>query len=105
MKFIVSSGDLLHHLLMVNGAIVSKPVIPILENFLFTIDNGVLSISSTDLETSMTTSMKVESDGNVKVAVPSKLLVDYLRTLPDQPITCTVADGGNSIEITNGPGR
>ena len=59
MKFIVAAPDLLEHLLKVNGAIVSKPVLPILDNFLFDIKSGILTISTTDLETSMSTSHKV----------------------------------------------
>ena len=52
MKFVASSSTLLQHLLTVNGAIMSKPIIPILENFLFEVKGGELHIYSTDLETS-----------------------------------------------------
>jgi DNA polymerase-3 subunit beta len=105
MKFIVQSAELLQHLLKVNGAIVSKPVLPILENFLFDIKGGVLTISATDLETSMTTSMSVDSKEDIQVAVPSKIIIDYLRNLPEQPVTFTVDEEHFSIEVTTGVGR
>ncbi|MFZ9969739.1 MAG: DNA polymerase III subunit beta, partial [Bacteroidia bacterium] len=87
MKFIAPSSELLQHLLTVNGAIMSKPLIPILENFLFDIKGNQLTIFSTDLETSMTTTMSVESKDDMRVAVPSKMVIDILRSLPEQPVT------------------
>ena len=90
MNFIAPSSELLQHLLTVNGAIMSKPIIPILENFLFDISDNQLKIYSTDLETSMTTSMAVESKENMKVAVPSKMVIDILRSLPDQGVTFNI---------------
>jgi len=105
MKFIVSTSTLLHHLQTVAGVVVSKPVIPILETFLFDIKGGELVVSATDLETSMTTAIKVEADEDVTIAVPSKLCMDILRTLPDQPVTFSIDASTNSIEIHSGTGR
>jgi DNA polymerase III subunit beta len=59
MKFSVSSTELLKHLQIANGAIGSNPVLPILEDFLFKIENKTLKISATDLETSIETSLEV----------------------------------------------
>lgn len=105
MKFIVSTSTLLHHLQTVAGVVVSKPVIPILETFLFDIKSGHLTISASDLETSMTTAIKVDADEDVTIAVPSKLCMDILRTLPDQPVTFSIETENNSIEIHSGNGR
>ena len=105
MKFIAPSNELLQHLLTVNGAIISKPVLPILENFLFDIKGNTLTISSTDLETSMTTSMQIEAKEDMRLAVPSKLIIDTLRALPDQPVTFSVDENNFSIEVINTNGR
>jgi DNA polymerase-3 subunit beta len=105
MKFIAPSNELLQHLLTVNGAIISKPIIPILENFLFSIENGKLTIFSTDLDTSMTTELAVESKEDMRVAVPSKMVIDILRTLPDQPVTFNVDNDSYGIEVINNNGR
>ena len=67
MRFIVSTSTLLKHLQTVNGASSSSTVLPILENFLFEIKEGSLTISATDLQTSMTTSLPVESKKGVKL--------------------------------------
>ncbi len=105
MRFIVSTSTLLKQLQAVNGASSSSTVLPILENFLFEINEGVLNISATDLQTSMTTSLAVESKENGKIAIPSRILIDTLKTLPDQPITFNVDDDTFAIEINAGDGK
>ncbi|MFN5250180.1 MAG: DNA polymerase III subunit beta [Bacteroidia bacterium] len=105
MKFIAPSNELLQHLLTVNGAIMSKPLIPILENFLFDIKGGKLTIYSTDLETSMTTDMQVEAKEDMRVAVPSKMAIETLRALPDQPVTFNIDNDNFSIEVVSNKGH
>ncbi len=105
MKFIVAAPELLEHLTRVSGAIVSKPVLPILDNFLFDIKGGNLTISTTDLETSMSTSLKVESKDDILVAIPSKLLIETVKMLNDQPITFTVNEDTYGIELSTSYGR
>lgn len=105
MRFIVSTSTLLKQLQAVNGASSSSTVLPILENFLFEIKDGVLTVSATDLQTSMTTSLSVESKEDGKVAIPSKILLETLKTLPDQPISFSVDDKTFAIEISAGDGK
>ena len=105
MKFSVSSSELLKQLTIAGGAIGSNPVLPILEDFLFTIENNLLTIAATDLETSITTSIEVMSDSNASVAVPARILLDTLKALPDQPITFSIDDETFGIEITSAYGK
>ncbi|PHX92795.1 MAG: DNA polymerase III subunit beta [Flavobacteriales bacterium] len=105
MNFIATSSELLQHLLTVNGAIMSKPIIPILDNFLFDISENQLKIYSTDLETSMITTMPVTCKESIKVAVPSKMIIDILRSLPDQGVTFSVDPQTFGIEVVNNNGR
>ncbi|MEO0058495.1 MAG: hypothetical protein RLZZ312_142 [Bacteroidota bacterium] len=105
MKFSVSSSDLLKQLQLVSGAIASNPVLPILEDFLFTIQDNRLVIAATDLETSITTELDVMADGNGAIAVPAKILLDTLKALPQQPITFAYSEDNFSIEITSAYGK
>lgn len=105
MKFSVSSTDLLKQLQIVNGAIGSNPVLPILEDFLFTISNNKLTISATDLETTIRTSLDIQSSGDGSVAIPAKILMDTLKALPQQPITFSIDEDTFGIEITSAYGR
>ncbi len=105
MKFSVSSSELLKQIQVANGAIATNPVLPILDDFLFTIKKNQLTISATDLETSITNRLEVMSDGDSVVAIPAKILLDTLKALPDQPITITVDDETFAITITSAYGK
>lgn len=105
MRFIAPSHELLHHLMKVQGAIISKPLVPILENFLFDIKGNKLSIFSTDLETSMTTEMTVEASDEMKIAVPSRMVLETLRSLGNTPVTFNVDENNFGIEAVVGGGR
>lgn len=105
MKFIVSSSALLKQLQVISGALSTNTVLPIIENFLFEINNGNLTVSATDLQTTMTTSLSVEAKENGKIAVPSKILLDTLKILPEQPITFTINADNFAIEMTAGDGK
>ena len=105
MKFSVSSTELLKQLQIASGAIGSNPVLPILEDFLFKIENKRLTIAATDLETSIATSIEVLADDDFSVAIPAKILLDTLKALPQQPITVTVQPDNWGIEITSSYGK
>jgi DNA polymerase-3 subunit beta len=105
MRFIVSTSTLLKQLQSVSGALSNSTVLPILENFLFEIKNGNLTISATDLQTSMTTSLPVEAKENGRIAIPSRILLDTLKSLPEQPIAFNIDDTTFAIEINAGDGK
>lgn len=105
MKFIVSTDALLKNLTAISGVIGNNNVLPILEDFLFDIQSGKLMTYSTDLETSMSSSIEVEAKEDIKIAVPAKILLDTLKTLPEQPLTFTIEPETNGIEITSNNGK
>ncbi len=105
MKFSISSAELLKKIQLANGAIGSNTVVPVLEDFLFVIEGNDLTISSTDLETSIITTLEVIADEGGSVAIPGKILFDTLKALPEQPITIEVDDAKHSIEITSSYGK
>ncbi len=101
MKFVVSSTELLARLLSVSRVISSKNTIPILDNFLFVLKEGYLSITASDLETSLKAGMTIENvieDG--EITIPARLLVDSLKEFPDQPLEFKTNDTSTLIEIT-----
>lgn len=105
MKFSVSSSELLKQLQVASGALGSNPVLPILEDYLFTVENKKLTILASDLETSITTSMEVLADDDFTVAIPAKILLETLKALPQQPVTFTVQPDNFAIEITSSYGK
>ena len=104
MKFIVSSSQLLKHVQQINGVISANTVLPILEDFLFEIENNKLTIVGTDLETVMKIHMDVEAKESGRVCIPAKILHDSLKNIPEQPLTFNI-DKNNGIEITSDNGK
>jgi len=105
MKFIVNSSALLKQISSINGVITTNPVVPILENFLFEINEGALTITASDLQTSMITEMQVESKETGSIAVPAKILLETLKNLPEQPVTFSIDEETYSIEISSDNGH
>jgi len=104
MKFIVSSTYLLKQLQVLGGVINNSNTLPILDNFLFELNNSELTVSASDLETTMSTKLNVESDNSGSVALPARLLLDTLKTFPEQPLTFIVEDN-NTVEISSNHGK
>ncbi|MBQ8889979.1 MAG: DNA polymerase III subunit beta [Bacteroidaceae bacterium] len=91
MKFIVSSTGLYSHLQAISRVINSKNSLPILECFLMDLTDNAVSITASDSETTLTTSIEVnECNGNGRFAVSSKTILDALKEIPEQPLTFDV---------------
>ncbi|RKS50474.1 DNA polymerase-3 subunit beta [Gillisia mitskevichiae] len=104
MKFIVSSTYLLKQLQILGGVINNNNTLPILDNFLFELKKDELTVSASDLETTMSAKLKVESDSEGSIAVPARLLLETLKTFPEQPLTFVVEDN-NTIELSSNHGK
>jgi DNA polymerase III subunit beta len=104
MKFIVSSSQLLKQLQVLGGVINSNNTLPILDNFLFELSENQLKVSASDLETTMSSVVDVESDSTGSIAVSARLLLDTLKTFPDQPLTFKT-EGDSTIEISSDQGK
>ncbi len=104
MKFIVSSSYLLKQLQFIGGIINNNNTLPILDNFLFQLDNNSLTVSASDLETTISSKLEVESNKKGSICIPARLLLDTLKTFPEQPLTFTVEEN-NIIEISSNHGK
>jgi DNA polymerase-3 subunit beta len=104
MKFIVSSTYLLKQLQVLGGVINSSNTLPILDNFLFELKDSKLTVSASDLETTMSSTLDVESDEDGSIALPARLLLDTLKTFPEQPLTFVVEEN-NTVEISSNHGK
>src|SRR5690606_17744222 len=104
MKFIVSSTYLLRQLQILGGVINNSNTLPILDNFLFELNQRELTVSASDLETTMSSVLEVDSDSEGTIAVPAKLLLEILKTFPEQPLTF-VMENNNTVEISSNHGK
>ncbi|MDR2286331.1 MAG: DNA polymerase III subunit beta [Prevotellaceae bacterium] len=108
MKFVVSSSELLSSLQSINKVIGSsnKSMLPILDNFLFSLHNNTLLMTASDLETTLLVSLPisaVEREG--EVAIPAKYLIDTLKEFPEQPLTFIVDPDTLMAEISWSSGK
>ncbi|OYU82806.1 MAG: DNA polymerase III subunit beta [Flavobacterium sp. BFFFF2] len=104
MNFIISSSYLLKQLQVLGSVINSSNTLPILDNFLFELDNTQLKVSASDLETTMSAILEIDSASQGSVAVPARLLLDILKTFPEQPLTFTI-DPNHTVEISSNSGK
>ncbi len=105
MKFIVNSSALLKELQSLSGVLSTSNTLPILDNFLFEIEEKSLTVTVSDLETTMVATLEIEAKESGKVAMPAKLLLDTLKSLPKQPLTFTIDDANFGIEISSDYGK
>lgn len=104
MKITLSSTELLKKLNFLGAVISNSNSMPILDNFLFEIENGQLKITASDLETTMSTTIDVDFEGKASVAIPAKLLIEVLKTFSEQPLIFTTQEN-NTIEISSNSGQ
>ena len=99
MNFVISATALLKHLKSIGGVLNSNNTIPILDCFLFEINKKELTLSASDLETTITTIVNVESSDVGSIAIPAKTLLDSLVNLPEQPISFIIDKAKYSIKL------
>ncbi len=105
MKFIVSSTRLLKELQTIGGIIQTNNTLPILDNFLFDLQEKKLTVSASDLETTMSVTLAVESDSTGLAAIPAKILLETVKSFPEQPLTFVIDDNISSVEVSSDYGK
>jgi len=105
MKFIVSSTKLSSHLQGISRVISNKSTLPILDSFLFNLTGNTLTVTASDLETTLITSLELDkAEGEGAVAISAKILLDTLREFPEQPLSFDINDDNLSMVIKSDTG-
>jgi DNA polymerase-3 subunit beta len=87
MKFALSQQSLLGPLQLVSGAVERRQTLPVLANVLLQVDNGVLSITGTDLEVEMVARIALEGEYQPgEITVPAKKLVEIVKALNNEDL-------------------
>lgn len=105
MKFIANSIELQRTLNKLGGVVPAKSTMPILENILCELTGDVLTLTATDIATSLTVSLPVRGGEDGKIAIPAKRLMDTMRSLPDTSASFVVDVASNKIRITTDNGE
>ncbi len=99
MKFTISSSALLSVLSTTGKVISNKNTFPILDYFLMELSGEQLKITTSDLETTLISTVSVDSaESGGCVAAPSKLMLDSLKEFAEMPLVIEVND--STWEIT-----
>jgi len=106
MKFVVSSTDLLRKLQSISKVVNPKNTLPILDNFLFELQEEKLVITASDLETTLVTSLELDNvEGGGKFALEAKRLIDILKEFSDQPLSFDVNEETMDVDILSENGK
>jgi DNA polymerase-3 subunit beta len=106
MDFVISSSELLSHLQIVSRVVNSKNALPILDNVLLLIEDGILKITASDLESTITTTLPLENySGNGVIATDTKKIIEVLKEFPEQPLTFNINTDDNRIDIASQNGN
>ena len=108
MKFIVNSQQLLRQLQSLGGVLSSNNTMPIINCYHFHLEENRLTVKTTDLSTTLVSTIDVETgrmEQPEEVAIPSKMLLDVMKTFDDVPVTFNVDSATHSISLQSGDGE
>lgn len=100
MRFTVSSSALSSKLNMLAKVIGSKNSLPILDCFLFQVANGEMSITASDSDNVIKSTLALtDHDGEGEFCVPNRVILDAVKELPEQPLHFDVDTAGEAVAI------
>jgi len=106
MKFVVSSSEMSTCLQSASKVIIGKSVMPILDNILLEAKNDELYATASDVETTIIVKIELESlEEDGKITIPTKLLLDFLRECPEQPLHFDINTDTATVKITSENGE
>jgi len=93
MKFTISREVLLQPLSQVIGVVERRQTLPVLANFMLTARDGRLTVTGTDMEVELISSVPADVSLDGEITVPARKLVDIIKALPDgSNISFSMAD-------------
>ncbi|MBR3471791.1 MAG: DNA polymerase III subunit beta [Prevotella sp.] len=100
MRFTLSSSALSSRLSVLSRVINSKNSLPILDCFLFEVYNQTLTITASDSENVMRTTIVLDDqDGEGRFAVKNSTILDAVKELPEQPLTIDMDTNTLTIKV------
>lgn len=91
MRLIISSSALYNRLQTIGRVINSKNTLPILDCFLFEIQDNTLTITASDSETTIITNLElVDNDADIRFCINAKTILDSTKEIPEQPLSLEI---------------
>lgn len=106
MKFEVKSSELTSLLNAAGRVLGSKSPMPILDNFLFELDTNTLTITASDGDTTLVSSLAVENtEGTGSFAIAAKTILEPLKELPQQQLLFSIDDSNLEVCVQFATGK
>lgn len=103
MKLTIDRADLMRALSHVQSVVERRNTIPILANVRMDADNGMLTLTATDMDLEMKESVAAEVETEGAITAPAHTFHDIVRKLPDDSkIDLTLEPGGSMMTVTAG---
>ena len=103
MNFRIEKSTILNKVSLLDSVVSSKSTLPILDNILFKVDKHSLTLTASDLETTLVAEIGLLQEGeNGQVCLPSKLLRTALAKLPDTELFFDINDSTQQCVVTYG---
>jgi DNA polymerase-3 subunit beta len=103
MKFSIDRAALLRALAHVQSVVERRSTIPILSNVLLKADDGMLTLSTTDMDIEMTEAIAADVTKSGQITAPAVTLHDIIRKFPDaSKVTLELDPSGNFITVKAG---
>ncbi len=105
MEFSVSSAELLIHLNKANAPIGNNMSNSMMENFLFELEQSELTVTGTDGDVTIKSTLNVESSDIGNFCVPAKILVELLKSMSGQPVQFSLTEDQFNVELSSVYGK
>lgn len=100
MRFNIPGKQLMQELANVSKVINAKNAISILDNFLFEVNGDLLTVTGSDNDNTLTSTMQImDVEGDGSIAIPAKRLLDTLKEIPDQPLTFYINIENKEVDL------
>ena len=94
--------NLTRGLAVVGRAVATRATLPVTQNVLLTTDGGMLRLSATNLEISITTWIGAMVEVEGAVTVPARLLTEFVNSLGSDRIDIEIEPGTRVLQIKSG---
>ena len=104
MKITIKREDLLHSLQIIIGVVERRQTMPILANILMSTQNNILTMTASDLEVELISTITVDNADELSVTIPGRKLLDICRSLPADSIIL-LNHKENKVILTSGKSK
>ena len=106
MKLTINSGELMKAAAVIGKAVPAKTTIAILENFLFEIAADTLTVTASDGDSTLITTIAIQNCvGQGKFVVPAKTIIDPLKEMPQQQLCIEIDDENYEVVVRYSNGK